>query len=253
MVTGAASGIGRAVATLRAAAGDFVYVLDADRTGGRQIVDKMSADGAAGEFIELDLTVPAGVDEAADRIMARHGHVDMLATCAGITGPGALETLSHESWARVLDVNLNGTFYIMQSLARRLIAAGQPSAFVTVASVAASRGEAGRGAYCVSKAAVVALTRLAAAEWSARGIRVNCVAPGYVDTPMMHSAFADRLIDRDTLLGRIPMRRLAAAYEIAQSIDFLASERASYVSGHVLAVDGGFLVDYGVPLQDAVR
>ena len=124
---------------------------------------------------------------------------------------------------------------------------------VNIASVAWDRGSPGRAPYTVSKAGVVGLTKVAAVEWSARGVRVNAVAPGYVDTPMLRAAFEKGVIDEGDVLGRIPVGRVAEAREIAEVVAFLGSPASSYVSGQTIAVDGGFLADYGVGLKRSGR
>ena len=120
---------------------------------------------------------------------------------------------------------------------------------MNVASVAAMRGAAGRAAYAASKAAIVSLTKTAAVEWAARGVRVNAVAPGYVETDLIANFVAAGRLDLSPVVARTPAGRLATPAEIAKAIRFLASDDASFMNGHVLAVDGGFLADYGVPFS----
>ncbi len=120
-------------------------------------------------------------------------------------------------------------------------------AIVNVASVAAARGAAGRAAYAASKAAIVSLTKTAAVEWAARGVRVNAVAPGYVETDLIATFVAAGRLDLSPVIARTPQGRLAQPAEVAKAIRFLASDDATYVTGHVLYVDGGFIADYGVP------
>jgi 3-oxoacyl-[acyl-carrier protein] reductase len=157
-----------------------------------------------------------------------------------------LESLSFEDWSAVLDVNLNGSFHCLQAAANTMLPQGS-GAIVNVASVAATRGAPGRAAYAVSKAAILSLTRTAAVEWSERGLRVNAVAPGYVETDLLTTAIVEGRLNTEPIIARIPARRLAEPREIAKSIYFLCSDEASYVTGHMLHVDGGFEADYGVP------
>lgn len=251
VVTGGASGIGRSVASILARGGDHLCVLDSNVSLGQDYVAELRAAGASAEFVALDVTDRAQVGSVMADVFSAHQRLDVLVTCAGITRPGALETLDEADWSTVLGVNLDGTFHILQAAARHVIAAGGRASFVTISSVAASRGEVGRGSYCVSKAGVEALTRLAAAEWASRGIRVNCVAPGYINTPLLQAAFqSSRIVEAD-LLSRIPIGRLGTADEIAEVIAFLVSPKSSYISGQVLNVDGGFLIDHGVVLLEA--
>jgi 3-oxoacyl-[acyl-carrier protein] reductase len=149
-----------------------------------------------------------------------------------------------------MDVNLNGTFHCMQAAGRRMLHAGS-GAIVNVVSIAAERGQGGRSPYAASKAAIVSLTKTAAVEWAARGVRVNAVGPGYVETQLIRDAIQNRAIDAAALLARTPASRMAQPEEIARAIRFLASDDASFVTGHVLYVDGGFLADFGVPWKQA--
>ena len=146
------------------------------------------------------------------------------------------------------DTNLNGASTVSNGRAAH-VGAGQ-GAIVNVASIAANRGAAGASAYAASKAALVPLTRTAAVEWAERGIRVNAVAPGYVQTELIRHFVDDGRLDLEPILDRTPARRLAEPDEIAQAIRFLASPEASFVNGSVLHVDGGFDADYGVPFKD---
>src|SRR5207245_1977898 len=155
-------------------------------------------------------------------------------------------------WQRVLDVNLNGAFLCLRAAGRIMLRQGFGS-IVNIASVAWDRGASGRAPYSVSKAGLVALTKVAAVEWAARGVRVNAVAPGYIDTPMLRTAFENGAIDEGDVLARIPAGRFAQAGEIAEVVAFLGSPAASYINGHIVAVDGGFLADYGVGLKRTVR
>lgn len=228
-----------------------MLVLDRDAGQAEMAAQAIRDGGGAAAALACDVTDREGVAGLIADIFTEYTHVDKLVTCAGITCPAPLESLDAAAWHRVLDVNLNGTFHVLQAVAAENLRRGHRCAAVTVASVAAFRGEAGRGSYCVSKAGVIALTRLAAAEWSSRGIRVNAVAPGYVDTPMLGAATSAGLIDGDALMNRIPARRAAHPDEIASAVSFLLSASSSYMCGSVLTVDGGFLIDHGVPLLGA--
>jgi 3-oxoacyl-[acyl-carrier protein] reductase len=192
------------------------------------------------------------VEAMAERVVVERGGVDALINNAGIQRHGALETLAVADWGAVLDVNLNGAFHCLQAFGGRMLAKGA-GAIVNVASVAAARGAPGRAAYAASKAALVSLTRTAAVEWAERGVRVNAVAPGYVETDLVRRFVADGRLDIAPVLARTPTRRLSTPGEVAAAILFLAGEDASSVTGSVLHVDGGFDADYGVPYVDPGR
>jgi NAD(P)-dependent dehydrogenase (short-subunit alcohol dehydrogenase family) len=221
LVTGGASGIGRATATLLEAEGASVAVLD--RT------------------LDTDVTVPEQVDAALERATdALGGPPDLLVNAAGVYPVGPLADTDPAEWDAVVAVNLRGAFLVGRAFARGL--AGAAGAIVNVASIAAHRGDAAEPAagYAASKAGLLGLTRQMAVEW-APAIRVNAVSPGVIDTPML------RLMDeRDAgeayLRDRVPLQRLGGAGEVARAIAFLLSDDASYVTGVTLPVDGGVLV-----------
>ena len=219
IVTGGASGIGAAIAARFAAEGAIAVV----------------ADIAEGADFRLDVTDPASCSAVVEAVMAGQGRVDCLVNAAGIgQDTGFLET-SIEAFDRIIAVNLRGTFLIGQACARVM----RPgSSIVNVASVAGLRGSVGRSAYGASKAGVINLSQVMAVELAERGIRVNVLAPGPVETPLvarMHDAAM-----RAAFTRAVPMDRYATPAEIAGAVVYLCSSDASYVTGHVLAVDGGY-------------
>jgi NAD(P)-dependent dehydrogenase (short-subunit alcohol dehydrogenase family) len=228
IVTGAAQGLGAAIADAFEAAGARVARTDV----------------AAAEFA-LDVTDRASVERAVGEIAARIGEPTVLVNNAGINRVGPSESIEEERWQQVVDVNLTGTFRCCQVVGARMLAAGR-GAIVNVASISAAVGMPGRAAYCATKAGVVALTRVLAVEWAARGVRVNAVAPGYVGTPMIQQALAEGLISAEGLAARTPVGRPATPAEIAAAVVFLAAPEAAYVTGETLTVDGGYLA-YGAP------
>lgn len=240
VVTGGCSGIGWTIG--RRLAADGYRVVAADVQPG----ETAAAPDAGVEWTKLDVRDHEAVGAAFDDLAGRFGGIDVLVNNAGVQRHRAIEDLSWEEWSAVVDVNLHGVFACLRAAGRHMLASGRGS-IVNIVSVAA-RGAAGRAPYASTKAAVVGLTATAGAEWAARGVRVNAVAPGYVDTGVFQQGVDAGTLDVGTILARIPAGRLARAEEIADMVSFLASDRASYVTGQTLYVDGGFSVDYGVPL-----
>ena len=243
LITGGARGIGWATAEMFVTRGWNVTIGDVDSAEAHKRAaayrEKMLA-------VPLDVTDRQAVDTAFATSLERWGRLDALINNAGIQRHSPLEILSFENWSAVLDINLNGTFHCLQAAARIMLP-NASGAIVNLASVAATRGAAGRAPYAASKAAIVSLTKTAAVEWAERGLRVNAVAPGYVETDLMKTFIGEGRLDTGPILNRIPARRLADPKEIAQAIFFLCSDDASYINGHVFHVDGGFEADYGVP------
>jgi NAD(P)-dependent dehydrogenase (short-subunit alcohol dehydrogenase family) len=233
VVTGAAQGLGAAIADALEAEGARVARTDLSRGAG------------TGVAYELDVTDRGSVERALAEIAESLGEPTILVSNAGINRIGPSETLPEERWQEVVDINLTGAFRCAQAAGVRMLAAGRGS-IVNVASISAFVGMPGRAAYCATKAGVVALTRVLAVEWAARGVRVNAVAPGYVGTPMVEQALEAGLLEADELADRTPFGRVASPAEIADTVVFLASPAARYVTGQTLVVDGGYLA-YGAP------
>lgn len=239
IVTGGAAGIGWEIGQRLVA--DGFRVIAADVVAGLTA----AADGAI-VWRELDVTNSEGVRSSFESIAKEFGGIDVLVNNAGIQRHRAIEDLTWAEWEAVVNVNLHGVFNCLQSAGRIMLEAGSGSV-INISSVA-SRGSAGRAPYATTKAAVVGLTATAGAEWASRGVRVNAVAPGYVDTGVLRQGIEAGTLDIDTVLARIPAKRLAQASEIASAVSFLASDQASYFNGQTLYPDGGFMVDYGIPL-----
>jgi NAD(P)-dependent dehydrogenase (short-subunit alcohol dehydrogenase family) len=236
-MTGAASGIGAATADLLREGGARVARLD---IGWPAKPDKGNGTSESELTLALDVTDERCVGQAFARIAQHFGRLDGLATCAGIVDTSAFEALDGATFRRVLDVNLVGTFLCMQAAAGHLVEGGR---IVTIASVAGIRGGGlfGTAAYAASKGGVLALTKNAARVLGPRGITVNCIAPGSVDTPMTAPIQADP-DRRERLKSLVALGRSAVPSEIGEAIAWLMSPRASYVSGATLVVDGGLVM-----------
>lgn len=240
VVTGGASGIGWAVCERLLRDGWRVVIADVDEAGARARLgpERLS-------FRPLDVRDRPAVAALFPAVARELGAVDLLVNSAGLTTHAPLERFPWEDWRRVLDVDLDGAFLCLQAAGRLMLEQGS-GVVVNITSVAAERGAFGRAPYCVAKAGLAALTRVASTEWAARGVRVVALGPGYVETPLVEEAIARGAIATEDILPRIPAGRMARPEELAAVVAFLASPDASYLSGQTLYVDGGFLADYGV-------
>ena len=220
IITGGASGIGAAIASRLAEEG----------------ATAVAADIAAGAELHLDVADAASVTALVDEVMRRHGRIDCLVNSAGIGADVPFLDTPVELFDRIVAVNLRGTFLVAQACARVM----KPgSAIVNIASISGLRGSTGRAAYGASKGGVINLTQVMATELATVGIRVNAIAPGPVDTPLVARMHDEEV--RAAYARFVPMVRYGTPDEIAAAAAFLCSDDASYITGHVLAVDGGFL------------
>lgn len=254
LVTGGASGIGAAVVAELLRQGARVAIADLAASRADAGVQVASLGSERVMFVELDVTDDDAVTCAFDAVEARWGLVDLLVTSAGVDSHPAITTrvptheLDPEQWDFVMDVNLVGTFSCCRVFAERLIAASLPGTIVTISSLAARKPKG--GVYSVSKAGVWMLTRVLAAELGPHGIRVNTVAPGLIDTPMLRrrtelgGGVGRRGDDPVTYYAadivRLPLRRLGAVDEVADTILYLSGSSSSYITGSLLSPDGGF-------------
>lgn len=247
LVTGAASGIGRAVARALAASGDTVVCVDRDAAGLATTRDLIERAGGAARAVTLDLTDAGAVAElVADAAL---DGLERVALCAGIYLPTPVDGFDVSDYRRVLDVNLTAGVTLLIALVPRLRRAAHPRV-VTVSSIHERFAEAGSSAYAVSKAGLVAATRALAVELAPQGILVNSIAPGFIDTPM--AVLPDGTTEHDSAAfrtvyvehGKLPLGRPGTPEEVAAAARFLLSPENGYITGHVLVVDGGMTATF---------
>ncbi len=240
VITGAASGIGAETARRLADEGARLVLADIDAEAGETIARETK-----GTFVRTDVTDEPQVAALLDDTVARHGRLDVLVNNAGIMGAGTLPELDGETWRRVIDNDLHSVFYGCRAAIPHLRNAGGGS-IVNTASISGIGGDYALPSYNAAKAGVVNLTRSLAIEHADQNIRVNCVCPGPIDTPMTDAAKAlDAVMDEYT--RAIPMERFGQPAEVAAAIAFLASDDASYITGHALVIDGGLTACTGQP------
>jgi NAD(P)-dependent dehydrogenase (short-subunit alcohol dehydrogenase family) len=249
IVTGGASGIGRAAATRLAAEGAAVAIVDRNAALAEELAGTLGGSGARVLAVPADVSREGDVRDAVARTASTLGGVHGLVTSAGIFDPGDMRLAADvdlDTFMRTLSVNLAGTFlFVKYSLPHLLAAppgaAGTRGAIVTVASTAGIRGHGFGSGYTASKGGVVAFTRLVAFQYGEQGIRANCLCPGLTQTPMTGGAYDDPARMKQVTRG-IPLRRIGQADEVGNLACYLLSEDASYVSGQVIAADGGATV-----------
>jgi len=238
LVTGVASGIGRATAQQFAGAGVKVYGADVNQKEGEATMAAIRAAGGQGEFLPLDLTKAESIDQFVDTLKTRAGGaVDIVASVAGVDIIEPFIKSQPDTWNLIMNVNFLGPVRLIHRLLPTLIEGGRGAKIVTVASDAGRVGSTGETVYSGSKGAVIAFTKALARETARYGIRCNCVAPGPTDTPLFTVAMEEPL--RNALIKAIPLRRMALPSEIAHMILYFSSPAADFITGQIISVSGG--------------
>jgi len=235
LVTGASQGIGRACALELARAGATVALAARNEAKLAEVASEIEAAGGQAAAFALDVSSKDSIKAGAKAVIARFGKVEILVNNAGITRDGLMLRMKRADWDDVLGTNLTGAFLLTQALLSPMLK-NRWGRIINIASVVGRTGQAGQVNYAASKAGLIGLTRSMAREVASRGITVNAVAPGYIETPM--TAVLDEK-QRAAMMTAIPLGRPGTAADIAQSVAFLASDAASYITGHVLDVNGG--------------
>jgi NAD(P)-dependent dehydrogenase (short-subunit alcohol dehydrogenase family) len=247
IVTGGTSGIGRDTGVLFAKAGAKVVVAGRREAEGKETVDLIRAAGGDGMFVKGDVSKAADVQALIQKTVAKFGRVDVAFNNAGIEGNWIpIAEQSEEDWDRVIDINLKGTWLCLKYEIQQMLKQGGGGAIVNMSSVAGLMGNAGSATYCASKHGVMGLTKAAALENARSGIRVNAVCPAVIETPMAERAFAEPEMNK-FVLGLHPLGRFGKPMEVAEAVLWMCSDRASFMTGHSIVLDGGFLAGPNPP------
>jgi NAD(P)-dependent dehydrogenase (short-subunit alcohol dehydrogenase family) len=242
LVTGGSQGIGEAVVQLFAAEGANVVFCARTETDGRSVEERTRHNGGEVTFIQADVSRESDVARVVQAAVSTSGTLDILVTCAGVTASGPIEDVSVSSWREVFDANVLGTFLVCKHAAPYLRASAH-GAVIILGSTYGMIGVPGSSTYAASKAAVISLAKSLALEWATDGVRVNALCPGATETPL-HRTWLDAQPDAAAAIRELkalhPLGRISSAEEQARAALFLASDDASFVTGHTLLVDGGF-------------
>ena len=242
VITGGGRGIGFESARALAECGAHVVIAELDPATGPKAEAELRSLGYSAEYVPLDVTKPTAVTKAADELQAKHGRIDILVASAGIAKGTPGEDMSDEEWNLVVDINLNGLFWCNRAFGRHMLARGSGS-IVNIGSMSGiiSNKPQGQSHYNASKAGVHMLTKSLGGEWAARGVRVNAVAPTYIETEMTREGRQNPEW-MPTWLEMTPMKRCGQPHEVASVVLFLASDASSLMTGSIVSVDGGYTI-----------
>ena len=247
LVTGGTSGIGRATAVLLAKAGAKVVIAGRRESEGKETIELVCEAGGDGLFVRADVSKASEVDTLIQKTVERFGRLDVAFNNAGIEGVWVPVTRqSEEDWDRTIDINLKGVWLCLKYEIRQMQKQGGGGAIVNMSSITGLVGSAGAAAYCASKHGVIGLTKAAALENARSGIRINAVCPAAIETPMAQRLFGLPAVHK-YVLSCHPIGRFGRPAEVAEAVVWLCSDRASFMTGHSLVLDGGFLAGQNSP------
>ena len=236
VVTGASRGIGRAIALELASRGATVVInYNGSLERAEEVQKEIEEKGGEAEIRQWNVADHKACESAVKDIVKTHGSIDILVNNAGITKDGLLMGMSEADFDSVIDVNLKGTFNMMRFVSRQMLRQ-RSGRIISMASVVGIAGNAGQANYAASKAGIIGMTKSLARELGSRGITVNAIAPGFIETEMTDVLSEDV---KENLLGSIPLKRMGQTKDIAETVAFLASDKAAYITGQTISVDGG--------------
>lgn len=239
IVTGGSRGIGRAVSIALADAGaDVAVVYAGNRQGAEETVAEIEKRGRRGMMVQADVSQADQVDSAVKQVLDAFGRIDILVNNAGITRDNLVLRMKEEDWDRVIDTNLKGTFLFSKAVIRTMMKQ-RSGRIINIGSVVGVSGNPGQANYVAAKAGVIGMTKSMARELASRGITVNAIAPGFIETDMT-AVLGDEV--RDQIMSQIPLARFGSPEDVAAAVRFLASDDAGYITGQTLHVDGGMVM-----------
>jgi 3-oxoacyl-[acyl-carrier protein] reductase len=238
LITGGAQGIGKIISEELVQNGAHVVLGDVNLEGAQATAEAINNNGGSASAVKIDVSNPAEVKQVFDSILKDKKPIDIMINNAGITRDGLMVLMKEADWDRVLNINLKGTFLCSQQAAKQMMKQ-KSGAIVNIASIVGVMGNFGQANYSASKAGVIGLTKTLAREVASRGIRVNAVAPGFIDTEM--TQVLDESV-RQKLIEQIPLAKLGLPEDVARCVAFLVSDRSSYITGQVINVNGGMLM-----------
>jgi 3-oxoacyl-[acyl-carrier protein] reductase len=238
LITGGGNGIGKETSLTFAREGARVAVADFNTKSGEDTVHEILLAGGEAIFIQVDVSNHESVEQMAAFVLEQFGSIDILVNNAGITQDSMLSKMTYEQWHNVINVNLNGVFYCTKAIAPHMVARGNGK-IINTSSIVGVHGNLGQTNYAATKSGVIGMTKTWSKELGHKGINVNAVAPGFIETGMV-SKMPDKVIE--SMLSKIPLHRLGKPSDIAKAYLYLASEDADYVNGTVLEVNGGLVI-----------
>ena len=244
VVTGGARGIGKAIALELAKAGNLVVInYNGSEEKARETKAEIEAAGGQADILQCNVADFDACEAFFKAVAEKYGRVDILVNNAGVTKDGLLMKMSEEDFSRVVDINLKGTFNCIRHVSRMMLKQ-RSGRIISLSSVVGLRGNAGQANYAASKAGIIGLTKSAAKELASRGITVNAIAPGWIDTPMFHKAVDNDPPRLAKIMGRIPAKTVGDPMDVGMCAAFLSSDAARYISGSCIPVDGGALIGF---------